>query len=123
MFDLYRPFMGATPLKTAIETPKWRQGEVELPAVDITAARATDGTVHLALVNLDPVRPARVATNLKTGKPVQGQILTAAAMDVHNTFEQPRKLVPAAYVTQSGESGLTLELPPKSIVVVEVPEL
>lgn len=123
VFDLYRPFMGATPLKTAIETPKWRQGEVELPAVDITAARATDGTVHLALVNLDPVRPARVATNLKTDKPVQGQILTAAAMDVHNTFEQPRKLVPAAYVAQPGESGLTLELPPKSIVVVEVPEL
>ncbi len=65
--------------------------------------------------------PARVVTDLKVDKPVQGQILTAAAMDAHNTFEQPHKLVPAAYTAQPGGSELTLELPPKSIVVVEVP--
>ena len=61
-------------------------------------------------------RPARVATNLKFAG--QGQVLTAAAMDAHNTFERPQNLVPAPYSARPGASGLVLELPPKSVVVV-----
>jgi len=41
-------------------------------------------------------------------------------MDAHNTFEKPRSLVPAPYSAHAGASGLVLELPPKSIVVVTV---
>ena len=118
VFDMYKPFKGATPLKAAVETPRWRKGDVELPSVDFTAARAADGTTVLALVNLDPERPARVQTNL-TGA-AQGRVLTAAAMDAHNTFDQPQALVPAPYAAKAGDSGLALDLPPKSIVVVTV---
>jgi alpha-N-arabinofuranosidase len=118
VFDLYRPFKGATPLKATLQGPHWRQGDVELPAVDATVAKAADGTTHLALVNLDPERAARVLTNL--AGLAQGHMLTAAAMDAHNTFAKPQALVPARYVMQQGAAGLTLELPPKSIVVVAV---
>lgn len=62
--------------------------------------------------------PARVATNL--AGTAQGHVLTAATMDAHNTFAQPQALVPARYAAQPGAAGLTLELPPKSIVVVAV---
>jgi alpha-N-arabinofuranosidase len=33
-FDLYKPFRGAVPLKAALQAPSWREGDVELPAVD-----------------------------------------------------------------------------------------
>jgi alpha-N-arabinofuranosidase len=115
---MYKPFKGATPLKAALDTPRWRRGDTELPSVDFTAARAADGSTVLALVNLDPDRPARVLTYLSGA--AQGRVLTAAAMDAHNTFDRPQALVPAPYAAKAGASGLALDLPPKSIVVVTV---
>ncbi len=116
LFDMYQPFQGATPLKLTLQTPRYRQGGIELPAVDVSGARGADGVTTLALVNLDPDRWARVLTNL--AEPVQGRVLTAAAMDAHNSFAQARTLVPAPYAAQPVNGRLSLELPPKSIVVV-----
>jgi alpha-N-arabinofuranosidase len=118
-FDLYRPFKGATPLKATLQAPPFRTGDVELPSVEASVARAADGSTLLALVNLDPQRPARVATNLKGA--AQGRVLTAAAIDAHNTVAQPQAVVPAPYSARAGAQGLALDLPPKSIVVVSVP--
>jgi alpha-N-arabinofuranosidase len=117
-FDLYKPFRGATPLKATLQSPRWKEADVDLPSVDASVARAADGSTVLALVNLDPQRPARVATNL-TGT-ARGSVLTATAMDAHNTFAQPNALVPAPYAAGNGSAPLALELPPKSIVVVSI---
>lgn len=99
-----------------LTTPRWKQGDTELPAVDDSVARGPDGKPHLALVNLEPVRPARVATNLKSD--ARGQVLTGAAMDAHNTFDKPQTLLPTPYTVGAGGQGLALELPAKSVVVV-----
>ncbi|MFL6627064.1 MAG: hypothetical protein ACJ8G1_11520, partial [Vitreoscilla sp.] len=72
-----------------------------------------------ALVNLDPERPAYVRTNLK-GE-FRGSILTAAAMDAHNTFDRPHAIEPAPFSARSGPEGLTLELPPRAVLVVSAP--
>jgi alpha-N-arabinofuranosidase len=117
-FDLYMPFRGATPLKAELKAPSWREGDLELPAVDASVARGADGSTLLALVNLDPKRPARVQTNLSGT--ARGRVLTAEQMDAHNTFAQPNALVPAAYTAGDGSGTLTLALPPKSVVVVGI---
>jgi alpha-N-arabinofuranosidase len=117
-FDLYKPFRGATPLKATLQTPSWREGDVELPAVDASVARAADGSVQLALVNLDPQRTARVLTNL-TGV-ARGRVLSASTMDAHNTFAQPNALLPAPYAAGAQGAPLALELPAKSVVVVTI---
>jgi alpha-N-arabinofuranosidase len=119
VFDLYQPFQGATPLKTTLDAPRWREGDVELPAVDASVARGTDGATVIALVNLDPRRPARVTTSLDV--PATGRILTAPAMDAHNTFDAPRAVVPAPYAARVVGGRLVFELPAKSIVVVSIP--
>jgi alpha-N-arabinofuranosidase len=49
-------------------------------------------------------------------------VLTAAAIDAHNTFGQPQAVVPAPYAARANAQGLVLELPAKSIVVVNVPK-
>ncbi|MEK8033842.1 alpha-L-arabinofuranosidase C-terminal domain-containing protein [Ideonella sp. DXS29W] len=123
-FDLYQPFKGATPLKLQLQTPRWgeigKESGQDLPAVDASVARATDGRVWLALVNLDPQRPARVTANL--AGPAEGRLLTAAAMDAHNSFSQPHALEPSRFEAPAASGGMVLELPPKSIVVVRVGE-
>ena len=116
VFDMYRPFRGDTPAKVALDTPRWRQGEVELPSVDATVGRGADGQLHLGLVNLDPQRPARVRTNLRGA--ASGWLLTADAMDAHNTFAKPRALVPVPYAAGAAGSELVLDLPAKSIAVI-----
>lgn len=118
VFDMYKPFKGATPLKAEVQSPSFKRGEIELPAVEASVARRADGKTVIALVNLDPDRAARVATNLKEA--VRGKVLTAAAMDAHNTFAQPDAVTPAPYDAAPRDGALTFDLPPKSIVVVTV---
>jgi alpha-N-arabinofuranosidase len=120
VFDMYRPFRGAMPLKADLQAPRWRQGEVELPAVDATVARGADGALHLGLVNLDPGRAARVRTNLVGA--AAGLVLTAPEMNAHNTFAQPHRLEPAPFSAGRAGSALTVDLPPKSIVVLTLAE-
>jgi alpha-L-arabinofuranosidase len=118
-FDLYRPFQGATPLKTTLSTPRYAQGDVDLPAVDVSAARGADGATTIALVNLDPAHAARVVTNLD--RAATGRLLTAPEMDAHNTFEHPAAIAPVPYAAGLVDGRLTFDLPAKSIVVVSVP--
>ena len=113
---MQRLFKGATPLKATLPAPAFNTGDVELPAVQVSATCEADGKLVLALVNMHPDRPARVATNLTSA--VKGQVLTAAAMDAHNTFQQLQAVVPAPFSAKPGPQGLVPELPPKSVVVV-----
>ncbi len=72
VFDMYQPFMGATPFAASAVGPDYAKG---IPMVDVAAARGRDGKLYLALVNTDPNKPAHVVTNLPgTG---HGRILTA----------------------------------------------
>jgi alpha-N-arabinofuranosidase len=52
---------------------------------------------------------------------VSGRILTAATMSAHNTFDRPNAVQPAAF-NGAKLSGaiLTVELPAKSVVVLEL---
>jgi alpha-N-arabinofuranosidase len=117
VFNMYKPFKGAKPYSVGIAGNKTIQGTV--PMVDASAARARDGKLYLALVNLDPSSAAEVLTNL-TGK-VEGQILTAPELDSYNEFGKPAKITPAEFqggFLRNGKIGL--RLPAKSIVVIAI---
>jgi alpha-N-arabinofuranosidase len=116
VFGMYVPFHGATPLAAQVQGPKYRRGNVTLPMVDVSSARGTDGKLHLSLVNLDPNRPARVTTNLTSA--ARGQLLTAAAMDAHNSFAQPHRVKPVAFSGKLVGGKLVVDLPAKSIAVL-----
>lgn len=118
VFHMYVPFQGATPYPTTIHGPDYVEGTFDLPMVDASAARGTDGKLYLALVNLDPDRAAHVHTGL-TGT-ASGQILTGPKMDSRNTFTAPNAIHPAAYSGSSEHGRLSFELPAKSIAVVVV---
>jgi len=48
-------------------------------------------------------------------------VLTAAAINAHNTFDQPAVVKPAAFTGASIESGsLKATLPPKSVVMLDL---
>ena len=120
VFHMYRPFQGATHLPAEIETPQYAVGDVAVPSVSVSAARGEDGRIHLALVNLDPNREAVVNASV-AGSAVRGatgRVLTADALDAHNTVDAPAVVTPADYTASREGDDLVLRLPPKSVVVV-----
>jgi alpha-N-arabinofuranosidase len=122
-FKMYVPFQDATalPLKLS-NVPQYKLGEFAIPAVSATAAKAKDGSVYLALVNANPNKAETTQINLDGIQinSVSGQLLTADAMDTHNTFAKPEAIKPIAFSAQGKNGKLSLDLPAKSILVVKV---
>jgi alpha-N-arabinofuranosidase len=123
VFHMFIPFQGATSLPTNLSTPRYQYGNASVPEVSVSAARIADGDIDVALVNLDPNRAAQVSVAIAGAKPqqVSGTILTATAMDARNTFDAPDAVHPVAFDDARIVNGrLTLTLPAKSVVVLDV---
>jgi alpha-N-arabinofuranosidase len=115
VFDMYQAFMGATPYPATVSGPTYKEG---VPMLDVSAARGKDGKLYLAMVNTDPAHAVQVITNL-TGT-AHGRVLTAFAMDAHNSFEAPGMVRPVAISGTSAGGKLSFDLPAKSVAVVAV---
>ncbi len=85
VFDMYQPFMGATPYTANATGPEYRFGDMNFPMVDVSVARGSDGKPYLSLTNTDPHNAAHVVTNIP-GKG-RGSIRTGSDMDAHNTLQ------------------------------------
>lgn len=121
VFKMFRPFQDATFLPTDLQSPRYRLGNASVPAVSLSAARTADGAIAVALVNLDPGKAMAVSAALSgaNATKIDGEILTATAMDARNTFEAPNAIHPVPFAGASLAGGrLSLTLPPKSVVVL-----
>lgn len=120
-FLMYQPFQGAMALPIAVQTPDYVSGEIRLKAIDVTAARGTDGKLHVALTNVDPNQAAEVTLPGLTRGAVSGQIITAAKMDARNTFADPDAVRPVAFNGAKWKDGkLVVPMPAKSLVVLTI---
>lgn len=121
VFDFYTVHHDATLLPITLEAEPYTYGDDTIPAVSASASRNRDGTIHITLTNLDPNRGRTMTTAIRgqAVSRVQGRILTAPAMNAHNTFEEPEAVRPAPFegARLAGET-LTVELPPRSVVVL-----
>lgn len=118
VFDLYQPFMDATPYPAFVATPDYVNGAIRMPMIDMSAARGKDGALYVAIVNTDPKRAAQVESNL-TGT-ASGRILTAPSMDAGNDVTKPDYVRPAPFGGKLENGRLIFEMPAKSIAVVKV---
>ncbi|UZK64680.1 alpha-N-arabinofuranosidase [Sphingomonas sp. M1-B02] len=120
VFEMYRPFQDATMLPITLKSPWYNKEQWTMPSVSATAARDAAGAVHVALVNVDPNRPASISAALTgvNAASVQGRILTGA-IGAHNSFDAPETVKPVAFGGASLAGGtLTATLPPASVVVL-----
>jgi alpha-N-arabinofuranosidase len=122
VFKTYVPFQDAAFVPVAFDAGRYAHGAITLPRVDAIAAKDASGTLWLALTNVDPTRPAEIATTVTamTARSVTGETLTAPAVDSVNTFEVPATVVPKPAVVRLDGSRLMMTLAPKSVTVVGV---
>src|SRR3984957_12928177 len=116
VFDMYQAFMGATPYPATVSGPDYVQGDNKLPMVDVSAARNKDGKLVLSIVNTNPDHAVQVVTNL-TGS-AHGRILTAFAMDAHNSFDAPNMVHPLSFQSSTQDGKMSFDMPAKSVAVV-----
>ena len=122
-YKMYVPFQDATSLPLDVTAPTFTIGDKTLPAFNASAAKGKDGHVYIGLANMDPDDDVALSVDLGTLKAtkVTGQVMTAAKMDALNAIGQPATVVPVSYKgAKLSGAKLSLTLPAKSVVVVEL---
>lgn len=123
VFDMYKVHQEATALPISLKSDSYTYEGESVDAISASASRDAQGRIHITLVNMDPDAAHTVRTDLRGASVsgVTGRALTAATMSAHNTFEQPSAVHPTDFsgATLSG-STLTVEMPSKSVVLLEL---
>lgn len=126
LFRMYVPFQDATYLPvTYDEQATYARGDYRVPAVSATAARGTDGKLYASVANLDPHEAVELTLAVIGGavRNPSAELLTAEAMNSHNTFAAPETVRPTPFRgLESNRSTLTLTLPAKAIVMIAMDE-
>jgi alpha-N-arabinofuranosidase len=122
VFEMFKAHQGGTFLPVDLQSPDYVFGQEKIPMVSASATRAADkATVHLSLANTSPAQPVTLSVKLAglAPKSVTGRVLTAPAINAHNTFAAPDTVRPVPFDAASIK-GDTLEvrLPAKSVVIL-----
>ena len=123
VFEMYKVHQDATFLPIELQCNDYRYGDSNIPALNVSASRDGAGKIHISLCNLDLKTNAEIVCELKgaEAKKVSGRVLTSDAMTAHNTFDNPEVVKPAVFTdVQLKEDVLTVVLPAKSVVVLEI---
>lgn len=125
VFEMLRVHQDATFLPVSLSPiPEYTHGDRSIPAVNASASRANDGTVNLSLINFDPAVAHDLSLRLPAdgfaGKSATSRILTADAMDAHNTFENAQRVAPidGPASSVSNDGTLVFNLPAKSVALL-----
>jgi alpha-L-arabinofuranosidase len=123
VFEMYTVHHDATLLPIELTCADYALGGDKIPGLSVSASRDQAGALHVSLCNLNPSRPAELTCDLRGAKPqsVSGRVLTADAIQAHNTFDKPESVKPMAFNDcKLTEGGLSVKLPAKSVVVLEL---
>lgn len=123
VFEMYKVHQGATMLPVDLTCNGYKTDNYKLPALNVSSSKAGNGTIYITICNLDPQSPAELECKLDgaQAKSVTGRVLTAEAMNVHNTFEKPNTIQPVALKNiELKEGTIQVTLPSKSVVLLEV---
>ena len=124
VFSMYKGFQEATflPFDLSCDSVEASNGR-KVPMVSASAARKADGRVIISLVNTSLDREQKVSLTLDgmKAKTVCGKILTCKDIKDYNDFEHTDRIAPADFKkAKVAKDGLSVTLPAKSIVVLEL---
>lgn len=139
VFQMYIPHQDATFIpfdltcdEMQVANERYRPGRDDeqptrtLPMLSATASRDKEGLIHISLANVDLKQKQTVTVQLDDVKAasVSGTILTSPDIADHNTFDKPDKVYTTSFdgarINKKDASQLTVTLPAKSIVTLEV---
>jgi alpha-N-arabinofuranosidase len=123
VFKMYKGHMDATELPLDVQCAELTYKDKKVPAVSVSASKNAKGGILITMANMDKDNAQTVdvdLSNLKVSK-VSGTILTGKGIDSYNTFDKPDEVKPAEFKgAKMTKTGMTVTLPAKSIVALEM---
>lgn len=131
VFRLYQGFQDAIALPVGVTAPEYavegghmqNAENVNMQALSVSAARKPDGNIVVSLVNTRLDKPLLTSVDV-TGcsvRNVEGEILSSGDVRDYNDFVNPDKVCVARHEGIKIKKGtVTLEVPPLSVVVLDV---
>ena len=131
VFRLYQGFQDAMALPVGVTAPEYavegghmqNAENVNMQALSVSAARKPDGNIVVSLVNTRLDKPLLTSVDV-TGcsvRNVEGEILSSGDVRDYNDFVNPDKVCVAKHEGIKIKKGtVTLEVPPLSVVVLDV---
>jgi alpha-N-arabinofuranosidase len=123
VFDMYKVHQDAVKLPVQVESENVQLGSGSIPAVTACASADDEEKIHVSLTNIDPKLEKEVKIEIRgfTLKSVCGRIVSSANMQDHNTFEKADTVRCSSFTgAQCVKGGVTVRLPAKSVVTVEL---
>jgi alpha-N-arabinofuranosidase len=123
VMEMYNVHFDALMLPLTIKSQDYTLGKEKLPAVSASASRDKNGVVHISLTNIDASKPHDITIDLDNLKvsSVTGRLLSSGRLQDHNTFDNPNKIIPAAFNGASiTAKELKVKLPAFSVAVLEL---
>jgi alpha-N-arabinofuranosidase len=123
VFKMYSVHQDAALLPVDLQCASYTDGADTIPAISASASKDRVGGIHISLANLHPEKAQSVRCELRgsAGVKVSGEIITAGTMNVYNDFGKPEAVNIQPFMGAQLRNGiLTVELPSKSIVTLEV---
>jgi alpha-N-arabinofuranosidase len=123
VFKMYKGHMDATEIPLDVQCAELTYKDKKVPAVSVSASKNAKGGILITMANLDKDNAQTVDVDLSSQKvsKVSGTILTGKGIDSYNTFDKPDEVKPAEFKgAKLTKTGLTVTLPAKSIVALEM---
>lgn len=125
VFNMYKSHKDALMLPTHLSTEDYEHNGDRIPAISSSASLNDDGCMTLTLTNANPNKKISLDISIvgKSLATVQDAVcLTAPAVNSINTFENTDTVTPEKFqgFEITSENTITVELPSKSVVKLEV---
>jgi alpha-N-arabinofuranosidase len=123
VFDMYKVHQDSDSLYAAAESPEYAVGERKMPALSVSASKDKAGKIHVSMANLDPGKALSVECLLHGAQAasVAASVISASKMDAENSAADPEAVSQKPFDGHARiPGGLKIELPPKSIVTLEI---
>ncbi len=123
VFDMYKVHMDAQYLPVRFVSPDYALGDKKIPALHISSSRDSFGITHVSFVNIDPLKSQdlQIAFPDIVWNSVTGTIITSGKYTDYNDFEHKNNIGIQSFAgAKKSGATLTVSLPPKSIVTLEL---
>ena len=122
VFEMLRGHHDAATAPVDFQAPEHRVGDVAHPALSV-AATQRDGLALVSIANGDAERSFTLRLRVVGGAvgAATGRVLTADAIDAHNTFDQPGAVRPVPLEGVSVDGAMvTVPVPARSVLALEI---
>jgi alpha-N-arabinofuranosidase len=123
VFDMYKAHQDATLLPCQVACDSYDLNSQKIPRLNVSASRDAAGRVNLTLCNLHPHLETEARCDLRGRalEEAEGSVLTADAMNAHNTFAAPHRVRPTEFTEMTlHRDRIVATLPPMSVVSLTV---